>query len=88
MFQFHVAGSHGVTGLDASRGIVPRAIHDIFDSLTRKNHKDGHSSMSMVFLTYIELYNNNVYDLLACDQSSSVGLRIHDHPTLGVTITG
>ncbi len=58
----------------------------------------------MVFLTYVELYNNTLYDLLSSDIShfsaqtngamshtsinDNVGIKIHDHPTLGIQLSG
>ena len=63
-----------------------------------------YSFSAMVFLTYVELYNNTLYDLLSGDIShfsaqtngamshSSVndnaGIKIHDHPTLGIQLSG
>jgi hypothetical protein len=49
----------------------------------------------MICLSYIELYNNQLYDLLAADggqylanHESGGGLKIHEHPSRGVYVTG
>ena len=48
--------------------------------------------MSMVFLSYVELYNNSLYDLLASElpngDENTSGLKLHEHPTKGMQISG
>lgn len=47
--------------------------------------------MSMVFLSYVELYNNSLYDLLASelpDGDEILGLKLHEHPKKGMQISG
>jgi hypothetical protein len=91
IFAFGMTGSgktHTISGTTSSPGIVPRTVHHVFSGLRHKS-KDSRSYVSMVFLSYIELYNNILYDLLATDQSSSSSnLKIHDHPVHGITVSG
>ena len=42
------------------RGIIPRAVHDIFNGL---GQGDGYVDAS-VYCSFLQLYNDNVYDLL------------------------
>ena len=53
----------------------------------------------MVFLTFVELYNNTFYDLLANEvpgdyngngsgKEGSAGLKLHEHPVRGMHLTG
>ena len=46
----------------------------------------------MVFLSYVELYNNSLYDLLASElpngDENTSGLKLHEHPTKGMQISG
>lgn len=93
IFAFGMTGSgktHTIAGSAHCPGIVPRCIHYIFENLTKRSEKstDQDSCVSMVFLTYIELYNNNIYDLLSSDPTTTSSLRIHDHPVHGITVTG
>jgi hypothetical protein len=88
IFAFGMTGSgktHTISGDTMCPGIVPRAVEHIFTSL-RQSAKESESYISMVFLTYLELYNNSVFDLLSPDSKGN--LRIHDHPTQGITVTG
>ena len=47
----------------------------------------------MVCLTYVELYNNNLNDLLvqgpsSSGENSSSSLKIHEHPKQGIYLSG
>ncbi len=97
-----IAGSN-TPSIDPSKaGIVPRTVYHVFSELRREatEHCD---SIAMVFLTFVELYNNTFYDLLASDvptdyngssssghggNSGLGGLKLHDHPTRGMQLSG
>lgn len=90
IFAFGMTGSgktYTISGSPSNPGIVPRAVSHIFSDLQRTLSSD---SVAMVFLTYVELYNNVLYDLLAPEMPGEEcsGLRLHEHPKKGVTITG
>ena len=67
-------------------------------------HSLIYSLLAMVFLTYVELYNNTLYDLLSSDTThfsaqtngamshssvnDNLGIKIHDHPTSGIQLSG
>ena len=85
IFAFGISGSgktHTIMGSSTSPGIVPRAINHVFNSL-----KKNIGNVSFVYLTFIELYNNTLYDLLSNNNCQDT-LKIHEHPTKGITITG
>ena len=67
VFAFGMTGSgktHTISGTHAQPGLVPRTVHHVFSSL--RTHATAHKeSVAMVFLTFVELYNNTLYDLLA-----------------------
>jgi hypothetical protein len=87
--------THTIAGTSSQPGIVPRTVHLVFSNLRKysENDKDK-DKVSMVFLTYVELYNNFLYDLLEDPSSEGgvggggSGLKIHDQPNVGVQLTG
>ena len=93
IFAFGMTGSgktYTIAGTPQQPGIVPRAVRHIFTDLQRNANKAS-DSVAMVFITYVELYNNVLYDLLAPDLplgEDNSGLRLHEHPKKGVVITG
>lgn len=103
VFAFGQTGSgktFTISGTQQHPGIVPRTVHHIFSNL-RQRAEQSKETVSMVFLTYVELYNNTLYDLLSSDtpqilgfnnssneNTGGGGLKIHDHPTLGIQLSG
>lgn len=73
VFAFGQTGSgktHALTGGDsfAERGVIPRAIAMIFGAIERRRareERDGVApSVTKVYMSYLEIYNESVYDLL------------------------
>ena len=95
IFAFGMTGSgktHTISGGEEDMGILPRSVQHVFDSLRRKS-TESPDKVSMVCLTYVELYNNNLNDLLgesasACYDGEGSTLKIHEHPKLGIYLTG
>jgi hypothetical protein len=74
-------------------GIIPRAVKHVFERL--RSGKSTYKSMSMVRMSYVELYNNQFRDLLAfgSDASKIAGsprakIELHENKTMGVYLTG
>lgn len=97
IFAFGMTGSgktHTISGNQSQPGIVPRAVHHVYSSL--RAHATTHKeSVAMVFLTFVELYNNTLYDLLSglAPHTTSLSpengpLKIHEHPTRGIQLSG
>jgi len=63
------------------RGIVPRAFDHIFDYMAANSD----SQQFLVTVTYVEIYNDEIRDLLAAQQ---VPLKIREDPAHGITIKG
>ena len=91
IFAFGITGSgktHTINGEHGggNDGVVPRTVHHIFTDLRQHAAKSTVSFSAMVFLTFVELYNNVLYDLLAPtvdlngDEHTSAGLKMHEHP--------
>ncbi|CAK5080356.1 unnamed protein product [Meloidogyne enterolobii] len=66
---------------DPTAGIIPRALDQIFSVL-------GEDIDYTVRVSYIELYNEQIFDLLNRTESQLESLRIFDDKTKGVSIAG
>lgn len=66
------------------RGIVPRAFEHIFDYMMANSESHKFS----VSVTYVELYNEQIRDLLAKNTTEKQPLSIHEDPNKGFYIKG
>jgi hypothetical protein len=76
-------------------GLVPRVFYDIIHSI-KSNHVS--TTNSRIFLSYLEIYNEKVVDLLsdnlpskhqiASNNSSEWGLKVREHSSYGVYVEG
>eukprot|EP00698_Gefionella_okellyi_P002361 TRINITY_DN1219_c0_g1_i1.p1 TRINITY_DN1219_c0_g1~~TRINITY_DN1219_c0_g1_i1.p1 ORF type:complete len:953 (+),score=263.25 TRINITY_DN1219_c0_g1_i1:164-3022(+) len=65
------------------RGIIPRAVQQIFDHL--QHSPDGHCQ---VFCSYMEIYNEKIYDLLQYERTMKLraGLELREDRFAGVFV--
>lgn len=83
--------SHSMMGMDCSQtalnelspeaGIIPRFCHEIFSS-SAKNR----DTTTNVEISYFEIYNEKIHDLLASNASSGTKrapLKVREHPVFG-----
>ncbi|KAJ3233197.1 kinesin-like protein Klp8 [Chytriomyces hyalinus] len=61
-----------------SKGIIPRICEDLFRRIAANGDKDKKFDISV---SYMEIYNEKVRDLL--NSASKSNLRVREHPTLG-----
>ncbi|CAJ0608784.1 unnamed protein product, partial [Cylicocyclus nassatus] len=61
---------------DPTTGIIPRAVEHIFEELAKSS--TGEYSVQ---ISYLELYNEELYDLLAPTSDDRERLRIYDDPS-------
>ncbi len=67
--------------LDAEAGIIPRAIHQIFQAL------ENSANEYTVRVSFLELYNEELIDLLGSSSTSGEQLKIfEDYGRKGVTV--
>ena len=94
VFAFGMTGSgksHTINGTKDDPGLVPRAVNHIFDNLKSCSSSDNREQVGMVCLSFVELYNNQLYDLLTPEgstQTENGNLKIHEHPQRGVYLSG
>lgn len=74
VFEFLQSGPKGQLPADA--GVIPRAVKQIFDALERQNTEYS------VKVTFLELYNEEITDLLAPEEISKVALEDRQKKTL------
>ena len=65
-----------------SRGIVPRAIEDLFSKLRQRSR-----SKSTVYCSFLQIYNEELYDLLR-DPSMQYSLQIHEDESHDIYVDG
>lgn len=71
----------------AARGMLPRLVDAFFDALEVEKPKDP-TMKSTCNVTYIEIYNEHIRDLLQPPHAKPVPLTIHCSATVGVYIQG
>ena len=70
---------------DVSAGIIPRLCNTLFERIAEKT---GSSWQAKVEVSYMEIYNEKVHDLLDPTTSSKHGLKVREHSVLGPYVDG
>jgi kinesin family protein 11 len=55
---------------DPTGGMIPRAVHHLFDELRAVYDMEVEKPAVVLSVSYFELYNENVYDLLAAPEGN------------------
>jgi len=71
-------------GNEKSPGLMPRAIKELFDIIAEKSNKEVEYKFSF---SYLEVYNENIRDLLKEDNKYEK-LEIQEDPILGNIVLG
>eukprot|EP00667_Euglena_gracilis_P005678 EG_transcript_5719 len=81
--------THTMMGTPSDPGIVPRFAEEIFRALADQQKPLGISTNS-VQVSFIEIYNEKVHDLLAgkSPRTSQKSLRVRQHPVRGPFVEG
>ncbi|KAJ3352849.1 hypothetical protein GGF32_003544 [Allomyces javanicus] len=81
-------GTGKTTTLSASDGVIPRALRQLFRAMAR----DQHRFVYKVRLSYMQIYQERIYDLLAPDMPDDLqdapDLALREHPELGIFVEG
>ncbi|MCJ1477912.1 hypothetical protein MMC13_006586 [Lambiella insularis] len=83
VFAYGMTGSgktYSMKGLNSSPGIIPRAITDIFSYIRETPRREY-----LLRVSYLEIYNEKIYDLLSQDSSSpQAEIKLREDKTRGV----
>ena len=72
--------SHSMVGYAEAKGLIPLTCSKLFDDINEKTQADPDLKVS-VEVSYIEIYNEKVRDLL--NPKNKGNLRVREHPSLG-----
>ncbi|SPO40546.1 probable Kinesin-3 motor protein [Pseudozyma flocculosa] len=72
--------SHSMVGYAEAKGLIPLTCSKLFDDVDEKMASDPHLKIS-VEVSYIEIYNEKVRDLL--NPKNKGNLKVREHPSLG-----
>lgn len=89
LFAYGQTGSgktYTMMGVPSDPGIIPRLTRDLFERERDVLGKDDAFALS-VEVTYLEIYNESVKDLLNA-KNMDKALRVRQHPTFGVYVEG
>ncbi|XP_054992536.1 kinesin-like protein KIF15 [Sorex araneus] len=67
------------------RGVIPRSFEYLFSLIGREKEKAGAGKSFLCKCSFIEIYNEQIYDLL---DSASAGLYLREHIKKGVFVVG
>ncbi|KYN26984.1 Kinesin-like protein KIF16B [Trachymyrmex cornetzi] len=76
--------TYTMMGTKEDPGLIPRLCEGIFSKIEQENE---HERIYRVTVSYLEIYNERVRDLLKPSTSTS-GLRVREHPRLGPYVQG
>lgn len=92
LFAYGQTGSgktHSVLGMDdppEMRGLLPRIIEQIFLTIDEEVASNGYTFECLV--SYLEIYNEAIGDLLAKDTEKKQKLEVRQHPIIGSYVPG
>ncbi|CAE6397149.1 unnamed protein product [Rhizoctonia solani] len=72
--------SYSMMGYGADKGIIPLTCSELFARIDRQRAADAHVNF-VVEVSYIEIYNEKVRDLL--NPKNKGNLKVREHPSLG-----
>uniref|UniRef100_A0A2K5F551 Kinesin-like protein KIF15 n=1 Tax=Aotus nancymaae TaxID=37293 RepID=A0A2K5F551_AOTNA len=86
VFFFHFLGPSESDNFSHNlRGVIPRSFEYLFSLIDREKEKAGAGKSFLCKCSFIEIYNEQIYDLL---DSASAGLYLREHIKKGVFVVG
>ncbi|ODQ49644.1 kinesin-domain-containing protein [Saitoella complicata NRRL Y-17804] len=73
--------SYSMMGYEGEEGIVPRMCQEMFERVKQLEGKEG--TECRIEVSYLEIYNERVRDLLNPNPKAKTHLKVREHPTLG-----
>jgi len=77
--------SYTMMGSQGQTGIIPRLCDNLFE---RINEVSTPENQTKVEVSYMEIYNEKVYDLLDLTSTNKAGLKVREHNVLGPYVDG
>jgi len=80
--------SHSVVGdlsSENDKGILPRACQELFELLNARQENEE-NFQATVLASYLEIYNEKIFDLLSGGREHGLELQIRLHPQLGAIV--
>uniref|UniRef100_A0A8I3NU78 Kinesin-like protein KIF15 n=1 Tax=Canis lupus familiaris TaxID=9615 RepID=A0A8I3NU78_CANLF len=85
LFSFSLGPSESDHFSHNLRGVIPRSFEYLFSLIDREKEKAGAGKSFLCKCSFIEIYNEQIYDLL---DSASAGLYLREHIKKGVFVVG
>ncbi|KAF6779295.1 hypothetical protein AHF37_01350 [Paragonimus kellicotti] len=89
--------TYSITGPARNPGIIPRLVDDLFRRISEREVQQSFifqaalqssEAKYSVELSYFEIYNERIRDLLSSEKASPNGLVVHEHPVTGPYVEG
>jgi Kinesin-like protein len=77
VFHFSMMGDNLDSSLKETTGIIPRFCHQLFDQIPS-------NMVAQVKISYLEIYNEFVYDLLSSERKA---LKVRESPDTGIFVS-
>ncbi|XP_074659378.1 kinesin-like protein KIF28 isoform X2 [Tubulanus polymorphus] len=80
--------SYSMVGYGTNKGIVPISCEELFKGIEEKRKNAEKGNEYQVTLTMLEIYNEQVRDLLSSKSAPKGGLKVRQHPSKGFYVDG
>ena len=77
--------SYTMMGAQGQAGIIPRLCNNLFERIETMS---GPENQTKVEVSYMEIYNEKVFDLLDLTSTTKAGLKVREHNVLGPYVDG
>ncbi|KAK7465940.1 hypothetical protein BaRGS_00037478 [Batillaria attramentaria] len=75
--------SYSIVGYGTNKGLIPMACEELFRAIEEKRKAAGKDEDYQVTLSMLEIYNEQVRDLLSSKPPQKGGLKVRQHPSKG-----
>ena len=77
--------SYTMLGSQSEAGIIPRLCNNLFETIQQMPAAEAETKVEV---SYMEIYNEKVYDLLDLTSANKCGLKVREHNVLGPYVDG
>ena len=72
-------------GSQGQAGIIPRLCNNLFERIETMSSPENQTKVEV---SYMEIYNEKVFDLLDLTSTTKAGLKVREHNVLGPYVDG